>query len=148
MNLVQLLTKGKKNQIGTLGHQVGLFLGMGTLSGTSERACLLQFRGQSPPPLPSLPYAISSHSQEGAGRETGHLLSVSFARTWSSLNVGPPSTWPGSSVLLCTLPGNFSLSRHFPLLNTMVPTQTQTASSPRGRSLAAHGHPNHTFARW
>lgn len=50
MNLVQLLTK--KNQIGTLEHQVGLLLEMGTLSGTSERP---QFWGQGPPPLPFSP---------------------------------------------------------------------------------------------
>lgn len=52
-NFVQLLTKKKKkkNQIGTLGHQVVLFLGVGTLSGTSERASNFRARVLSTPLL-------------------------------------------------------------------------------------------------
>lgn len=131
MNLVQLLTKKIR-----LGHQetrLARSLEWALLSDTSERDCFLQLWGQSPPLRPSLPYAVSSHSQQGAGRETGLLLSFSFSKAWSSLNIGAPRQLAPAPLCFSSLsPGTVSTlkaSRYSPLLTTVVPAQTHTASS-------------------
>ena len=132
--------KKKKNQIGTLGHQVVLFLGLGTLSGTSEKAS--NFGARVLPHSPCLPYAISSPSQEGAGRETGHWLSFSFSRTWPSLTIGAPRRLALAPRPPLPLPGqqlHSQGSQTLPLLTIEVPAQTHTASSPLDKCPDATG---------
>lgn len=141
MNLVQLLTKKIR-----LGHQetrLARSLEWTLLSDTSEKDCFLQLWGQSPPLLPSLPYAVSSHSQQGAGREIGHLLSLSSSKAWSPLNIGAPRQLAPAPLCFSPLsPGNVSTlkaSRYSPLLTTVVPAQTHTASSPLDKCPVATG---------
>lgn len=110
------------------------------MSDTSERDCLLQPRGQRPPtPLP--PLCRSSHSQEGAGMEAGHLFSSPFPTLWFFFNVGAPAPLCSSPLS----PGNVSIlkaSRCSPLLTTVVPAQTHTASKqPTGQMPRCPGVP-------
>lgn len=142
MNLVQLLTKKIR-----LGHQetrLARSLEWALLSDTSEKDCFLQLWGQSPPLLPSLPYAVSSHSQQGAGREIGHLLSLSSSKAWSPLNIGAPRQLAPAPLCFSPLsPGNVSTlkaSRYSPPPDHCGACSDPHGQQPTGQMPGGHWH--------
>ena len=81
----------------------------------------------------SLAYAVSSPSQEGAGRESGQWLSFSFSKTWSSLTIDAPRRLALAPLFSYPHPwptALFSRLPDAPSVTTTVPAQTHMASIP------------------
>ena len=130
-NCIQLLTKKKKNQIGTLGHQVVLFLGVGTLSGTSERASNFRARVLSTPLLSLMLSQVPARKELARNQATG--FPFLFQEPWSSLTIDAPRRLALAPLFSYPHPwptALFSRSPDAPSVTTTVPAQTHTASIP------------------